>query len=69
MLCGAQLPRLAERVAAAKHDYRDVPMGAEYPAEGQALWALRADLSEDQGRRLGELRQRDRQQYQDWLKE
>lgn len=44
--------RVAELVGAAKRDYRDVLMWAEYPGESQALWALRSDLSKEERLRL-----------------
>ena len=66
-LCDAQADRVVELVAAAKRDYRDVLMWAEYPGEGQAHWALRSDLSKEERLRLEELRRQDRQQYLDWL--
>ena len=68
-LCDGQLERLADMVATAKQDYRDVLMWAEYPAEGQALWALRPNLSAQERRRLEELRAQDRKQYREWLTE
>ena len=68
-LCEARLDRVAELVATAKRDYRDVLMWAEYPAEGRALWAVRSNLSDEERRRLAEVRREDRQQYRDWLKE
>ena len=67
-LCDARADRVIELVAAAKRDYRDVLMWAEYPGEGQALWALRADLSKEERLQLEELRRQDRQQYLAWLK-
>lgn len=67
-LCEARLDRVAHFVTLAKRDYRDVLMWAEYPAEGDALWAARPDLSPEERRRLEELRRQDRQQYRDWLK-
>ncbi|MBI4735961.1 MAG: hypothetical protein HY766_07860 [candidate division NC10 bacterium] len=67
-LCDARADRVIELVAAEKRDYRDVLMWAEYPGEGQALWALRSDLSNEERLQLEELRRQDRQQYQDWLK-
>lgn len=66
-LCDARVDRVAELVVAAKRDYRDLLMWAEYPEEGQALWALRSDLSKEERLRLEELRRQDRQQYLDWL--
>ena len=68
-LCDGQFERLTEMVAAAKQDYRDVLMWAEYPAEGQALWALGPKLSAEQRQRLEELRAQDRAQYRRWLTE
>jgi len=68
-LCEARLDRLVELVATAKRDYRDVLMWAEYPSEGRALWAVRSNLSDEERRRLAEVRHEDRQQYRDWLKE
>jgi len=68
-LCGAQRDRLTDLVATAKRDYRDVLMWAEYPTEGQALWATRSNLSSDDRRRLEELRLADRREYEEWLKE
>jgi uncharacterized protein (TIGR02118 family) len=67
-LSGGQLARLAEMVVAAKRDYRDVLMWAEYPAEGQALWAVAPDLSADQRAELERLRTEDRHQYEEWLR-
>ncbi len=66
-LCEARTERVIELVAVAKRDYRDVLMWAEYPAEYQALWAIRPDLSNEERLRLEDIRRRDRQQYQDWL--
>ena len=68
-LCEARTECLIELVAVAKRDYRDVLMWAEYPAEGQALWAVRPNLSSEERQRLEGLRRRDRQQYQDWLRQ
>ena len=67
-LCESRLDRVVELVSAAKCDYRDVLMWAEYPAEGQALWAVRSDLSTEERGRLADIRQQDRRQYQEWLK-
>jgi len=66
-LSSGRFERLAEMVVAAKADYRDVLMWAEYPAEGLALWAVRPDLSADERAELGKLRADDREQYQEWL--
>jgi hypothetical protein len=67
-LSEARMERVIELVTTAKQDYSDVLMWAEYPGEGQALWALRPDLPKEEQSRLEELRQQDRQQYQDWIK-
>ena len=55
-------------VVAAKRDYRDVLMWAEYPEEGRATWSWRLDKTEAQKLRLEEIRERDRKQYKEWLK-
>ena len=68
-LCDGQADRVAGLVAAAKRDYRDVLMWAEYPAEGQALWALGPDLTDEQRARLEEVRKQDREQYRKWREE
>ena len=68
-LCEGRLEKLPELIAAAKTDYRDVLMWAESPGEGQALWALRPDLSEEERQRLERLRASDRQSYREWLDE
>jgi len=55
-------------VAAAKRDYRDVLMWAEYPEEGRTLWSLRPALTADERARLDDIRHRDREQYRAWLR-
>jgi hypothetical protein len=67
-LSEGQSARVPELVAYAKRDYRDVLMWAEYPVEGQTLWSWRKDLSDEQRRRLEEIRQQDRRQYEAWRK-
>ena len=67
-LCEGRLERVVELVVGAKRDYRDVLMAAEYPSEAQALWSLRPKLTEDERRRLEDLRRQDRHQYLEWLK-
>ncbi len=62
-----RMDRLAELVAAAKRDYRDVLMWAEFPEEGSALWALGPGLSAEESARLEEVRRRDHAQYLAWL--
>jgi hypothetical protein len=53
-------------VAAARRDYRDVLMWAEYPEEGRTLWAARPNLSDEERARLDEIRARDRRHYEKW---
>jgi hypothetical protein len=67
-LSGGDLAESLRMVSAAKRDYRDVLMWAEYPEEGRALWAVRPNLTQAEEERLEELRRRDRQQYEEWLK-
>jgi len=67
-LSEGQQVRLPDLLRAAKHDYRDVLMWAEYPKEGAALWALRPRLSDEDRSRIAEIRRRDRSQHVDWLK-
>ena len=67
-LCDSREDGLPELVAAAKRDYRDVLMWAEYPSEGRAVWTVGDDLSAEERRRLEDIREEDRRQYQDWLK-
>jgi hypothetical protein len=68
MLSRGSLDELRNLTAAAKVDYRDVLMWAEYPEESRAAWTLEPELSADQQRELSEMRRRDRQQYEDWRK-
>jgi hypothetical protein len=67
-LSEGQADRVPGLVAAAKRDYRDVLMWAEYPEEGRALWSVRGDLTAEERERLASVRQRDREQYLAWLK-
>jgi hypothetical protein len=68
-LCEGASSKVAELVAAAKKDHRDVLLWAEYPSEGRALWALRPNLTKAQGEELAGVRAQDREQYRKWLKE
>lgn len=68
-LCDARTEKVAELVTAAKRDYRDVILWAEYPEESRALWSLRADLTAEERRRLDDVRRRDREQYRNWRRE
>jgi hypothetical protein len=62
------MERLREMTSAAKRDYRDVLMWAEYPQESRALWSLKRELSDDEREKLTRLRERDREQYEQWKK-
>jgi len=66
-LSDGDLAAVLSMVAAAKRDYRDVLMWAEYPEDGRTLWSLRPDLSAAERERLQEIRRRDRRQYEEWL--
>jgi hypothetical protein len=68
-LSQGQPDRIADLIGAAKRDYRDVLMWAEYPEEGRALWALHRKLSPEERTRLEEVRRRDKAQYESWLRE
>lgn len=63
-LCAGSLERLATFVEAARRDYRDVLMWAEYPEEGASLWTAAPAPSDAQ--RLARVRERDRAQYEEW---
>src|SRR5262245_1009477 len=68
-LCEGASAKVAELVAAAKNDYRDVLMWAEYPSEGRALWTAQSNLTSAQREELARIREEDRKQYRKWLKE
>jgi hypothetical protein len=51
-LSAGQTDRVEELIAAAKREYRDVLMWAEYPEEGRAVWAARPGLTGEEGKRL-----------------
>ncbi len=51
-----------------KHDYRDILYTAETPREAHTPYAVCQDPSPEGRRRLEELRQEDRREYEDWLK-
>ena len=59
---------LPELVEAAKRDYRDVLLWAEYPEEARAGAAPRK-LSPSEAAERSRMGERDRKQYEDWLKE
>ena len=58
------LKRLAEMVALAKTDYRDALAAAEYPLEFRASGRFEPPAAE-----MDRIRQEDRRQYLDWLRE
>ncbi|MEO8500592.1 MAG: hypothetical protein ABI565_06730 [Vicinamibacteria bacterium] len=64
-----QIERIPDLVAAAKVDYRDVLMWAEYPEEGRALWTVSPNLPSEQRERIDEIRRRDRAQYERWVRD
>lgn len=55
-------------MAAAKRDYRDVLMWAEYPEQSLTLPVSSRNLTEAERDHLEQIRRRDRKQYVDWLK-
>lgn len=65
-LSGGALDKVAAMTAAAKTDYRDVLMGAEYPEEARTSWAYRLNLTDVERKELAAIRARDREQYEDW---
>jgi hypothetical protein len=68
-LCEGATDRVPDLVAAARRDYRDVLMWAEYPEEGRSMWTIARDLSLEEQERLAAVRRRDRVQYEQWLAE
>lgn len=67
-LSHGELDKLLLLVKDAKADYRDVLAWAEYPDEMSASWALRQGLTDEEQKRLAELRAGDRKRYEDWLR-
>ena len=67
-LSNGSLDELRAMTTAAKTDFRDVLLWAEYPEEARARWSVRSDLSETERRELAAIRARDRAQYEAWLK-
>lgn len=67
-LSNGDVEKALAMVAAAKQDYRDVLMWAEYPEQGRATWALRPHLTRTERRQLEQIRRRDRKQYEEWRK-
>lgn len=67
-LSDGEVGKVLSMTSAAKRDYRDVLMCAEFPEEGRATWALRPHLTQADQDRLVEIRRGDRRQYEEWLK-
>ena len=67
-LSDGEVAKVLSLVSAAKQDYRDVLMWAEYPEEGRAIWAVRPNLTQADRDRLKQIRCSDRRQYEEWLK-
>ena len=59
----AELRRMTD---AAKLDYRDVLMWAEYPEQSQAAWSSNPNLTKEQRRELDRIRTRDQAQLREW---
>jgi hypothetical protein len=66
-LSGGDLEDLRAEVESAKRDYRNVLAYAEFPEE-MSEWAMsdKEEVNEEEEKRM---RERDRQQYIDWLQE
>jgi hypothetical protein len=67
-LSEGNLEQALAMVAAAKRDYRDVLMWAEYPEQSRATWAVGMNLTKEERNQLEGIRRRDRKQYQAWLR-
>jgi len=67
-LSEGQAEKALAMVAAAKQDYRDVLMWAEYPEQARTPLAVHRDLSKAEKQQLAQSRRKDRKQYEDWLK-
>jgi hypothetical protein len=68
-LCRGDVARVLSMVGEARLDYRDILMAAEYPDQGDALLAsMRPGATEADRAHFEEMKTRDRQQYEDWLK-
>lgn len=65
-LSGGDRERLPDLVKMAKVDWRDILAYAEYPEEMRTSTTKRRDMPEEEARSI---RERDRQQYEKWLKE
>ena len=65
-LSGGVLSELLRLTDAAKLDYRDVIMWAEYPEEAKARSSSAPNTSEEQQRELEAIRARDRAQLEAW---
>jgi hypothetical protein len=68
-ICDGDLEKVLSLVAEARLDYRDILMAAEYPEQGLAvIAAARPGATEDDRWRSEEAQQRDREQFEEWLK-
>ena len=65
-LSGGDRERLPDLVKMAKADWRDILAYAEYPEEMRTNPTKMRDMSEEEARSI---RERDRRQYKQWLKE
>ena len=65
-LSGGDRERLPDLVKMAKADWRDVLAYAEYPEEMKTAPSKMRDMPENEAQAI---RQRDREQYEKWLKE
>jgi hypothetical protein len=61
--------KIADLLIAAKRDYRDILLWAEYPTEANTLWSLHPNLTDDEQTRLDDIRRQDRRQYLAWLEQ
>jgi len=65
-LSGGDLKRLPDLVKMAKVDWRDILAYAEYPEEMRTPPAKMRDMPKEESQSI---RERDRRQYEKWLKE
>jgi hypothetical protein len=69
-LCGGDVEQVLSLAVEARLDYRDILMSAEYPGQGFAvISATKPGASDADRQQAEEAVQRDREQYEEWLKE